>query len=190
MRGTCLSNKEDIGIVRDILNENPASFRELVARYHSSIFRICFSRLGNREEAEDAVQEIFLRVYRSINTFKLDRRFWTWVYSIAMNYLKTHYSRLQRLDFLKERAKQNLQNGQNNPADLVEKKETRDRIKQAVEALPSDLKEVVILYYMNDMSVSDISEVLHISRENVKIKLYRARNRLKEILKNYIKGLT
>ena len=182
------SGRVDIQIVRDVLKEKPSSFREIVERYQSSIFRICLSHLGSLEEAEDAVQEIFLRVYRSIGTFKHDKRLWTWLYSIAINYLRTQYSRIRRLDYLKERMEYNLRFHQNDPAVLVEQKETCNRIQQAVAALPSNLKEVVILYYMKDMSVTDISEALGITRENVKSKLHRARKRLKEILKNYISG--
>lgn len=182
------SGRVGIQIVRDVLKEKPSSFREIVERYHSSIFRVCLSHLGSLEEAEDAVQEIFLRVYRSISTLKHNSRLWAWLYSITMNHLKTQYSRLRRLDYLNERTEHNLRFYQNDPAVLVEQKETCNRIQQAVAALPSNLKEVVILYYMKDMSVTDISEALGITRENVKSKLYRARKRLKEILKNYICG--
>ena len=172
----------------DILNGNTASFGKIMRRYNSSIFRICLSHLGGREEAEDAVQEIFLRAYRSLNTFRLDKRFWTWLYSIAMNHLKTHYSRLKRLDDLKERAGQNIKFHQSDPVGLFVQQETRQEIQQAVELLPSDFKKVVNLYYEKEMSVSDISRTIGISRENVKIKLYRAQNRLKEIIESYISG--
>ncbi len=183
-----VSDKEDIRIVEDILNGNTASFGKIMRRYKSSIFRICLSHLGGREEAEDAVQEIFLRAYRSLNTFRLDKRFWTWLYSIAMNHLKTHYSRLKRLDDLKERVGQNIKFHQNDLADLLVQQETRQEIQKAVELLSPDFKEVVNLYYEKEMSVLDISRTVGISRENVKVKLYRARNRLKETLESYISG--
>ncbi len=108
--------------------------------------------------------------------------------SIAMNHLKTHYSRLKRLDDLKERAGQNIKFHQSDPVGLFVQQETRQEIQQAVELLPSDFKKVVNLYYEKEMSVSDISRTIGISRENVKIKLYRAQNRLKEIIESYISG--
>ena len=184
MSGVSASDAEDIRIVEDVRTGRTASFRDIVERYNRSILKICYSQLGSREEAEDASQEIFMRAYRSLSAFRSDKRFWTWLYSITMNHLRTHYSKLKRQEVLKERAGRNLQFYKNDPLDLFLKQEMRQKIQTAVALLPANLKEVVTLYYIEDMGVSDISRALGLTRENVKIKLYRARNRLKESLEH------
>jgi len=158
------------------------SFTDIVDRYRGDLYRICYLRLGNREESEDAVQEIFLRVYRSFNTFKPGKELWPWMYTIAVNYLRTHYARLRRLDTLQERATLNYQQHQEDPTELIEQREMQEEVRYAFQTLPPKLKKVVKLYYMDNMSILDISEILGISRENVKVRLHRARNSLRELL--------
>jgi RNA polymerase sigma-70 factor (ECF subfamily) len=165
--------------------ENELFFRTVTDIYYGDIFKICLSRLNRREEAEDAVQEIFLRVYRSINSYDREKSFWNWLYTITMNYLKTHYHGLKRLEDLKERARQNIRSSRLDPADYVEQRERDNKINQAIGSLPRQFKKVIILFYVENMRVSEISESLNISRDNVKVQLYRARNMLKEILESY-----
>ena len=165
--------------------EDEKFFRQITARYYDDILRICLSRLGRREEAEDAAQEIFLRVYRSISSYDRGKSFWNWIYTITINYLKTHFSGLKWLVDLKERAKQNIGSSIQDPTDFLEQQETNKKISQAVDSLPKQFKKVITLYYTENMRVTEISESLHISRENVKVQLFRARNLLKETLKEY-----
>jgi RNA polymerase sigma-70 factor (ECF subfamily) len=170
------------------LDDNEVFFKTITELYYSDILKICFSRLCKREEAEDAVQEIFLRVYRSLNSYNRDKSFWNWLYTITINYLKTHYHGLQRLEELKERARQNVRSSKLDPAVFLERREMNNKIKQAIDSLPKQFKKVIILFYIENMRVSEISESLGISRENVKIQLYRARNMLKEILEEYFES--
>jgi RNA polymerase sigma-70 factor (ECF subfamily) len=182
---TQLLLNKDVEIFQNKLDESEIFFRQITARYYNDILRICICRLGRREEAEDAAQEIFLRVYRSINSYDHNKSFWNWIYTITINHLKTHFSSLKRLIELKERARQNIESSTQDPTDFLEQRETCKKISQAIDSLPQQFKKVIILFYMENMRVTEISESLDISRENVKIQLYRARNLLKETLKEY-----
>ena len=177
--------RKDVEISPNKCVEDEHLFRQITARYYDDILRICLSRLGRREEAEDATQEIFLRVYRSINSYDRGKSFWNWIYTITINYLKTHFSGLKRLGDLKERARQNIGSSIQDPTDFLEQQETNKKISQAVDSLPKQFKKVITLYYRENMRVTEISESLNISRENVKVQLFRARNLLKETLKEY-----
>ncbi len=175
----------DVEIFQKKLDENEIFFRQITARYYDDVLRICLSRLGKREEAEDVVQEIFLRVYRSIDSYDREKSFWNWLYTITINYLKTHFSGLKRLVELQERARQNIKSSKQDPADFLDQQETNKKIMQAIDSLPKQFKKVIILFYMENIRITEISESLNISRENVKIQLYRARNLLKESLKEH-----
>ena len=99
--------------------------------------------------------------------------------------IKNHFSGLKRLYELKERARQNIKSSEQGPADFLEQQEMNKKIMQAIDSLPQQFNKVIILFYMEDMRVTEISESLNISRDNVKIQLYRARNLLKETLKEH-----
>jgi RNA polymerase sigma-70 factor (ECF subfamily) len=179
----------DIRLAQQLSTTEPLYFTDIIDRYFSDIYRICYVRLGNREESEDVVQEIFIRIYRSFNTFKPGRQIWPWIYTITINYLKTHYARLQRLDNLQERITQNYQQHQEDPAELMVQREMREEMWRAVQSLPPKLKNVVKLHYIDNMSILDISEKLGLSRENVKIRLHRARKNIKGLLEHTEKPL-
>ena len=173
---------DDLQIIKSVLNGNTQAFNTIVKRYENMVFKVCVIRLVSNEEAEDAMQEIFIRVFRSLKTFKQDSNFKTWLYSITINFLKTQFSRIQRIGEIQERVEIAYSPEQKGPMDFVLQNETLVEIQHAINLLPEHLKDVVEYYYMKNLKVFDIAEVLKLSRENVKIMLYRARIQLKEIL--------
>lgn len=178
---------DDLQIIKSVLNGDTQAFNTIVKRYKNMVFKACIIRLGSNEEAEDAMQEIFIRVFRSLKTFKQDSNFKTWLYSITINFLKTQFSKIQRIGEIQERVEAAYSPEQKGPMDFVLQNEASVEIQRAINLLPGHLKDVVEYYYMKNLNVLDIAEALKLSRENVKIKLYRARIRLKEILSENLK---
>jgi RNA polymerase sigma-70 factor (ECF subfamily) len=170
-----------------VLRGNSANFRKIVEKYQNTIYRLCRSYLSHHEEAEDATQEIFLRAYKSLHRFDLEKRFLNWLYTIAINHLKSRYKRILRFKDKKERFQQEPLSNPDTPETLSEDRETVEEMQRMVEVLPNNLKEIVILYYYEEMGVNQIAEVLDISRENVKSRLFRARKKIRE---NLEKGAT
>ena len=178
---------EVLGWISDTLRGNPQAFRGIVHRYQPLVLRLSLSYLGSPEEAEDATQEIFLKAYLSLPRFRLERRFVPWLYSIAVNHLKSRYARIRRVqerrspgdpaDAIAAAA------GRNGiPEAALEAAELRRRVQEALRSLPGGVRDAAVLYYSEGLDVASIAEALGIGLENVKSRLHRARKLLRTLL--------
>lgn len=177
-------DQADIQSVTEVLRGNPDAFRGVVERYGGYVYRIALLHLRSPENAEDAVQEIFARVFNSLGGFQLDRRFKPWLVSIALNHLKTTGAKFHRFTRLQEKIRRQPPPKLEDPEETVFAEERRHAVREVIQRLPANLRIVVILYYLEEMKVEDISEVLQIGRENVKSRLHRARRKLRGMLEN------
>jgi len=173
------SNAFDLEAVSLVLQGNTEAFRSIVEKYRPVILRLCRSYMKNIEEAEDAAQEIFLRAFKSLANFKLDKKFLNWLYTIAINHLKSRYAQIRRLEDHRKTIQNEPSREQPTPEEVSVREELKREIRTKITALPANLKEVTVLYYLEEMDVQDIAEVLGISRENVKSRLFRARKKLR-----------
>lgn len=174
--------------VSRVLHGDRDAFEVVVKEYQGLVLRICSSLLGNREDAEDASQEVFYRAFRSLSSFRLDRRFVPWLISIALNTAKSYYRR---------RGRARSRRSSRSPEDLPssgsveaegERRLVESAIRTAVSRLPDRLREVVVLYYLEELSVSDVAEAMGLSKENVKSRLHRSRAVLRSFLGNDATG--
>jgi len=165
------------------LSGDKSAFNEIVSRYQSSLFRLSCFYLGDREEVQDACQEIFLKIYINMNHFLYDRPFKPWFYSIALNHLKSRYRELK----LKKSREVTLPDSfsgcsGNTPFRDMEEYSICTDVRRAIDGLPPLLKECTQLYYLDQMHVQEISNLLNLGQENVKSRLFRARKLLKKTL--------
>ncbi len=163
-----------------IKNGQTDLFKELVFRYQSKVMAVAWKVTNNQKDAEDVAQEVFLQAFRSINQFRGDSSFSTWLLKIAMN---------KSLDW-KRKQKEVLQPfddvfaGVGNCTEqLIIEKSNRETIHSAVAYLPEKYKIVITLYYFEERSYKEIGETLGIAAKTVESRLYRARHLLKEHLK-------
>ena len=180
------SNISDIDIIGRVLQGDRGAYSMIVERYQSYLYRAAFAFLGSREEAEDALQEIFIKAYRYLNTFKLGMNFKTWLYTIAINHLRRLHKKNSRIIQFQTAESEFLeglpdQKESSDPAIKLLKNQTETDVVNAVNTLKKGLKEVVILYYFDEMSIEEISEILGLGKENIKSKLFRARKILRKI---------
>ncbi len=175
----------DLVDIAEVLRGNTSAFRGIVQRYKGLMFRLSLSYLNDPEEAEDACQEIFFKAFRSLRSFSLERRFLPWLYAVASNHLRTRSSRARRRDGNITYAEmESFPEGKDpGPPEIFQREESRRKIGTAVASLPSNVRDVVHLYYFEGMSVEQVSLALGIGQENVKSRLLRARKRLKASLK-------
>lgn len=184
MRAGATGRADELAAVSEVLRGNKDAFRLIVDTYKGLIIRLSLSFLGNREEAEEAAQEIFLRAYRSLHRFSLDRRLLPWLYSIAVNHLRSAYGRMRRREDRVTAADTEPPAGiDSDPQRQVLEEMERAALRRAVDALPANLREVAVLYYYEELSVETIATVLHIGEENVKSRLFRGRQKLRETLR-------
>jgi RNA polymerase sigma-70 factor (ECF subfamily) len=175
---------DDLLAISEVLRGTANAFRSLVERYRGLVFRLALSALGNREEAEEASQEIFLKAFRSLGSFRIEKRFLPWLYSIAANHLKTRAVRVRRAEsrLVRDAHERFPARAEDDPQSQAERAQSQAEVTHAVAALPLPLREVVRLYYFEGMSVEQAGSVLGLGSENVKSRLLRGRRMLKELL--------
>ena len=164
------------GMIRDTNRQPAPELERLVAQYQGAVLRTCYLYLCDRSQAEDAVQETFLKVYRNLDSFRGESSEKTWILKIAMRtcYDMNHsgWSR-----FFNRRITPEML-----PEASVPFTERDDALTQAVMRLPEKLRRVIILYYYQGLSVREIAETLGITQPSVSSRMKRGREKLKAAL--------
>jgi RNA polymerase sigma-70 factor (ECF subfamily) len=177
------------------------SFAELVRRYGGKMLSVAIRIVGNPEDARDCVQESFLQAFEHIDGFEGRSTVWTWLYRILVN------SALLKLRSRRRRPESSLDDlmpefdayhcriepgdpGHDSVEELVSRKETRDTVRQAIEELPDDYRDVLLLRDILELDTQETAESLQINPGAVKTRLHRARAALKKLLEPLIRGET
>jgi RNA polymerase sigma-70 factor, ECF subfamily len=164
---------EDLADVVRCLEGDHAAFRNLVDRYHRPFFTFALRVLGNREEASDAVQTAFVKVFENLATFDRGRRFFSWAYRILVN----ECFNVRRAQRPSERIDPNLASD-SSPLEDFERKERRRQVQAAILELPVEYRDVIVLHYFSGLAYEEISDTLGVPQKTVKSRLYTARQRL------------
>ncbi|HEV8683374.1 MAG TPA: sigma-70 family RNA polymerase sigma factor [Actinomycetota bacterium] len=158
----------------------PGAFEELVERTQRQVYTLAYRLTGDRHEAEDVAQEAYLRAFRSMGGFREDARFETWLYRIVTNAAMTHLRRKGRFGVLMtEEREQRAPEPEIRPVDEVIE---RDELRRALAELPPETRAIVVLKDVYGLSVQEIAEEAGLTEGAVKLRLHRARKRLKEML--------
>ena len=180
-------------LIRRCKSGDMSAFDELVSRYEKRVFNFAYRIAGNYDDACDVAQEAFIRVFNSIQTFREDATFTTWIYRIVTNvYLderkKSKAHRQTSLDEyieLDENAvSRQIGDEGPSPEQIVEEKEREQALHRAVSSLPEYQRLIVTLYHMQHRSYEEIAEFLQLPIGTVKSRLNRARLALAEKLEN------
>ena len=169
-----LADLEDQLAIRCRTGDSGA-FDELVSRYQVRLFRFAYRMLNDRSEAEDAVQETFIRTYKALGTYRPDGYFSSWIYRIALNECRRRM-RGKKLFFPLELVEQ--AGHAPDPQQSVMTVERNRLLRDAVASLPEHYRIVMTLFYFEDMSVDQISKTISVSVSAVKVRLHRGRERL------------
>lgn len=181
--------KDDIQLVQATIQGDQVAFRSLVERYQGFVFSIALKILKNREEAEEAAQDTFVKAYRALASFGQRSKFSTWLYQIAYRAALDKYRARPKASQSLHDEQSHLQiaDGEASPFQKVKNKNTASLIRQALGEMKPEDATLLTLYYLNEQSVKEISEVTGLTVSNVKVKLFRLRNTLKTILENNLK---
>ena len=181
-----LSDEELVELAQE--GSRPA-FASLIERHKAAVFSMALRIVGNREDAEEAAQDTFVRAFRALERFRRDAKFSTWLYRIAMNVCLTK-ARQSRLDVTSIDASMDedddsvplqIPDQGDNPDQLVERSEFRERIRALIASLPPRYSAVLTLYHIQNLSYEEISQTLDLPIGTVKAHLFRARNALKKL---------
>ncbi len=181
--------REDYKIIEDIRRGHREAFRELADRYTVPLFHLSMGYLHSKEDAEDMVQEIFIKVYNSLDTFKGDSKFSTWLYRVAVNTCLNEITRKKRRDIFTVFGDNiskifNHSGDDKNPEEQAITDETSKKVRKAIESLPEKQQTAFILQKYKELSQKEIAQVMQISEGAVEQHLLRAKNYLKQKLKD------
>ena len=187
-----LRGMEDPAVVASFLNGEERAFQELVERYQTRLLNFVYRTIGDREKAEDLVQEVFIRVYRHLHRFDPSKKFSTWVYTIASNLAKNELRNRSRNPLvLFQTIKKNWQDedrplqfedSTSRPDDLFRKRHLRALVEAAVAQLPEHHRQVFVLRELEGKSYEEIAEITACNLGTVKSRLNRARSSFAEII--------
>ena len=159
-----------------------AAFGTLVERYQNAVYNLAYRMLGSPEEAEDAAQEIFVRIYRQLARYDPERKFSTWVLTIATNYcidqLRRRRMQLVPLENIIPWARAR----EAGPEGEALSRESRDEVQRLLRELPEKYRAVLILRYWQDLSCAEIADILKLPEGTVKTQLHRARKALGQLI--------
>ncbi|WP_419927410.1 RNA polymerase sigma factor [Candidatus Poriferisocius sp.] len=160
------------------------AFNELVRSTYRDIYALAYRLTGNPDDAGDVVQDAYVRAYRAIRRFRGDSSFSTWMYRITSNCASTHLSRRfrQRTEELSDEVPIVDSRPEQDPSLRAEAAVLRNHIDRAIRTLPDRLRQVVVLRDLHDLSHSEIAAELGITTSAAKVRLHRARQRLRTVL--------
>jgi RNA polymerase sigma factor (sigma-70 family) len=178
----------DTEIIKKVLVGEHAQFAQLVQRYQSYVFTLVLRFTDNREDAEELSQDVFVKAYRSLADFRGEAKFSTWLYTIVRTSCIT-FLRKKRLDTTSldnERTSLQLENRESGfNANTIEQKSKHAMVNAAIRMLSPDDCQILTLFYKGEQTLEEIGRVMGLDPNTVKVKLHRARNRLKEKMEKH-----
>ena len=183
-----MSLTTDQQLIEQTLRGDTSSFGKLVERYQDFVFTIAFRIMKVREEAEEVAQDSFIKAYESLNSFRGESKFSSWLYSIAyrkgLDALRKNkkYKASEIIDDITEGEVSGIEDALH----YLEDEERKKAIQDCILKLSEDEATIITLYYFQDQSVREISTITRLSEDNIKVKLYRSRKKLFGFLKHFI----
>jgi RNA polymerase sigma factor (sigma-70 family) len=178
----------DTEIIKRVLQGEQALFAQLVQRYQQYVFTLVGRFTASREDAEEISQDIFVKAYRSLADFRGEAKFSTWLYTVVRTSCIT-FLRKKRLDTTSldnERTFLQLESKESGfKANAVERKSRHAMVNAAIHMLSPDDSQVLTLFYKGEQTLEEIGRIMGLDPNTVKVKLHRARNRLKEKMEKH-----
>lgn len=178
----------DNEILSSVLQGDQQAYAEIVKRYQNFVFTIALRYTPNREDAEEIAQDAFVKAYRSLADFRGESKFSTWLYTIVtttcLTFLRKKKLEVHSLDNEKVfEAADSQDSGMS--ANQVEQKSRLSMVNQAIALLSPDDAQIISLFYKGEQSLDEIGQIMGLEPNTVKVRLHRARQRLKEKMEKY-----
>jgi len=181
--------QDDNEYIAKVLSGNVSAYASLVAKHKNLVFSIVLKIVNNREDAEEISQDVFLKAYQSLNTFERKSKFSTWLYRIAYNAAisKTRKKKVEMIaieetvisNYSTDEIGRNINELDENDRQLI--------LEKVLKRLPDEDNLLITLFYKNENSIEDISDITGLSVSNVKVRLHRIRKRLYDEMNEAIK---
>lgn len=196
IKRTSFDGLSDAEVVASHLSGDRWAFEELVNRYNRRLLNFVYRTIGDRERAEDLIQEVFIRVHRHLHRFDQTKKFSTWIYTIASNLAKNELRNRSRNPLVlfqtikkhweADHRPLEFEDTKCRPDDLYRKRHLKDLVAWAVEQLPEHHRIVFVLRELQGKTYEEIAEVTDCNLGTVKSRLNRARNRFAQVIAPYL----
>ena len=187
---------DDAAVVSAFLEGESRGFDTLVERYQTRLLNFVYRTIGDRDRAEDLVQEVFIRVHRHLHRFDRSKKFSTWIYTIASNLAKNEMRNRSRNPLVFFQAMQGSEDEEERPLqfedttsrpdDMYRKRHLRELVEQTVAALPEHHRQVFVLRELEGKSYEEIADITACNLGTVKSRLNRARSAFADIIEPFI----
>ena len=168
--------QDEVSLLRASLQGDTGAWGEMISRYKDAVFGLCLGFMRNRADAEDLSHDAFIRAYLNLRRYDLERRFSTWLFTIAANlcrnklrYRKNHPSTEEPLQIT----------GGTDPAKLVGAEDRQAKIRDALAKMPYSYRAPLVLRFYNELPYQEISDILSIPEGTVKTRIHRGKTMLK-----------
>ena len=170
--------QDEVSLLRASLQGDTGAWGEIISRYKDAVFGLCLGFMRNRADAEDISHDAFIRAYINLRRYDLERRFSTWLFTVAANlcrnqlrYRRNHPSTEQPLQI----------RGGTDPARLVSAEDRQARIRETLNKLPYSYRAPLVLRFYNELPYQEISDILSIPEGTVKTRIHRGKAMLKDL---------
>ncbi|NLD46589.1 MAG: sigma-70 family RNA polymerase sigma factor [Clostridiaceae bacterium] len=171
----------DMELVRRCIDGDNDAFSELVTRYKKLVYNVVYNMINNKDDVYDITQEVFIRIYKSLDRYNPEYKFSTWTVRIATNYC-LDVLRKKKVDSIPIDDAIGVSSSVDTPESCFIKKERKQRVNDELSKLPEKYRTPLILFHKNDLSYEEMSRVLNEPMSIIKNRLYRARQMLREKL--------
>lgn len=183
-----MSDKSDLQLVSEFQNGNIESFNELVRRYQQKVYWIARRMIGNHDDADDIVQEVFVKVHKYLNNFRSESSFYTWLYRIATNMSINAIRKKKLVEWLRfdeVLPAMNLATDESqDPSNNIVLQENRAMLSKAIAGLPAKQKQVFIFRYYDELPYEEISKIMKTSVGGLKANYFHAVKNIKKYFKD------
>ena len=197
VKGAMSADVSDLSLVRRVQRGDKGAFDALVLKYQHKLVKLVMRYVRNPAEAEDIAQEAFIKAYRALPQFRGDSAFYTWLYRIAINTAKNAVVSRDRspIDYDLDRSNteesydmQGRMKDSETPEALVLTDEIRTTVKEAIDALPEDLKTAIVLRELDGLSYEEIAAAMDCPVGTVRSRIFRAREAIDRRLREVFEG--
>ena len=183
-----MNHQSDQYYIRLILEGKTNVFAILVERYQDMVYTVAHRMVRNKEEAEEIAQDTFIKAFKVLDTYRGDSKFSTWLYTIVYRKSLDGIKKKKRtrvFELIEEISESDIELV-HDALSYIQDKERKQIISYSIKKLAEDEAVIVTLYYFEEKSIKEIKEIINLTENNIKIKLYRSRKKLYSILKHHI----
>ena len=173
--------EDEFAIIRQCLDGDSDRYAVLVDRYKAMVYNIAYRMLGDEDAAKDMAQESFIAAYASLREFRFGSKFSSWLYRIAVNKCRDHL-RARKETVSVDEISEVARAGDRTPEQAASSHQTRDAVQQALNGLPAEYREVIVLKHIEELDYREIADILGSGVNALKVRAHRGREMLKKLL--------